>query len=526
MSLGDVRTFYVAGEPFVVADLPAGAARVVARRADGTAVEAQLDGAEARFAGLPGATYGIEALDGEGALLAEELTTVGAHVGERPVLGVVTSFERGAVPEVLDWLAALRCTAVQFYDWMAAYAKPLGAGDRWPDPLGREVERAALESLTAGVRALGAAAQAYAPVYAVDPPFGKEHGDLLLYRNDDEAECLGDLLDIADPGNAEWQRHWLAEYGRAAGELGFDGFHLDTYGIPRAARTAGGAEVDLRDGYAAFLAAVRAAQPERTLSFNQVNGVPRAFALPAGPGFRYAEVWPPNDQWRHFEALIARSTAAGDPARGMGLACYPPVWAGERGDALRTVLLTEAISTCLGAALLVFGDRRGALSGAYYPRHERLSADEAALAIRWRRFALRCRDLFRDGEDTSWYEVGDENGAVVLPGIDARPEPAPGLFVRVARHDDWVAVSLVDLTGSASGSWSAPTAAGSLSVAKVQLLVPRPDDWAAEAAVLGAGADRFAPLDARIVPHREGRAVEVDVPLVDGWSVLRLRRAA
>ena len=32
----------------------------------------------------------------------------------------------------------------------------------------------------------------------------------------------------------------------------------------------------------------------------------------------------------------------------------------------------------------------------------------------WHRFALRCRDLFIDGEDTSWYEIDDENGAVAL----------------------------------------------------------------------------------------------------------------
>jgi len=524
--LPGLRSFYRSGAPFAVAGLPPGTARVCARRADGSAVELEAR-EEAHFDGLPSGTYAVEALDDGGALLAEELTTVGAHPGERPVLGFVTSFDGGAVSEVLDWLTALRCTVVQHYDWMASYTRPLGESAIWADPLGRPVERAALESLTAGVRAMGAVAQAYAPVYAVDPGFAADRPELLLRRNDGEPERLGDLLDIADPGNADWQRHWLAEYGRAADALGFDGFHLDTYGYPRTASAERARDVGMHAAYASFLAAVRAAHDGRTISFNQVNGVPRALELPAGSGFRYMELWPPNDGWRHFEALIARSSAPGDSSQGVVLACYPPVWGSEREAALRTVLVTEAVSTCLGAAHLVYGDRMGALTGPYYPRHERLTAGEAALVLRWRRFALRCRDLFTGGEDTSWYEIGDENAAVVIPDGEARPEPAAGtLFARVVHRDGCVAISLLDLTGSASGSWSEPTAAGAARSVKVQALLPRPAQWVAEAAVLGAGSDRFAPVRGDLVPHREGVALEVEVPLIDGWSVLRFRPRA
>ena len=55
-------------------------------------------------------------------------------------------------------------------------------------------------------------------------------------------------------------------------------------------------------------------------------------------------------------------------------------------------------------------------------------------------------------------------------------------------------------------------------------LVPDPEAWAAEAAVLGAADSRFQPLETEIQPHREGRAVACRVPLTAGWSVLRLRR--
>ena len=127
------------------------------------------------------------------------------------------------------------------------------------------------------------------------------------------------------------------------------------------------------------------------LSFNQVNGVPRDFELPGSPGFRYVEVWPPNDRWRHLEGLLARSSPA--QARRV-LAIYPPVWSAERAPALRTALLTEAVATTLGASLLVWGDDRGCLQHPYYVDHEQADGGRgragAALASATRCAAGTC----------------------------------------------------------------------------------------------------------------------------------------
>ncbi len=113
-----------------------------------------------------------------------------------------------------------------------------------------------------------------------------------------------------DPANEAWQAHWIDVYGRALDALGFNGLHLDTYGYPRAALDDAGDVVSIAKGYDSFVRAVRAARPNDVLSFNQVNGVPRGFAPPAKPGFRYAEVWPPNDRWRHLEGLLERSAGS------------------------------------------------------------------------------------------------------------------------------------------------------------------------------------------------------------------------
>ena len=87
-----------------------------------------------------------------------------------------------------------------------------------------------------------------------------------------------------------------------------------------------------------------------------------------------------------------------------------------------------------------------------------------------------------------------------------------------------VVVSLIDLSGSADGSWSEGTIAGTCRKATVSALLPHPELWRAGAAVLGRDGGRFTQLPAEVAEHREGRALRVEVPIADGWSVLRLEK--
>lgn len=522
MPFADLNTFYRSGQEVRVHDLPAGTARVAARSAAGTAIDVGV-GVPMPLGELGPGTHALEAWSAGRRLLAEELTTIGCHAGERPVMGFVTSFDPAHVAPVLQWLRALRCTVVQHYDWMASYSAPLGTGDTWSDPLGRPVSRSALVAFTHGLEAMGATAQAYAPVYASDPRFAGSHPGWRLYRGDGQPQSLGDLLEIMDPANPDWLAHWLEAYGAAADTLGFGGFHLDSYGYPRAALDAQRRVVKMKQAYEAFLRAVRAARPRDLLSFNQVNGVPRELTLPGPPGFRYSEVWAPNERWRHIEGLLDRSAERPRDA-GDTLALYPPVWGGERRPALHTGLLSEAVATVLGANLLIWGDDRGVLRDAYYPAHETLNDEEAGEVLEWHRFALRCRDLFAPADDTSWYEIGDDNGSVSVAWRGpVSPEPTGGaVFARVVRTDHTIAVSVLDLSGSPEGRWTDPTGEGKCQEVEVSVLVDVPERWAGEAAILGRRGGRFSPIAAEDTSHREGRALKFRLPVDSGWSVLRV----
>jgi dextranase len=521
-SLSDLRTAYLPGEPIVVTDLPDGTSTVLVRTSTGHTIKGSLTSRVATIAGLPEGTHALEVRSTMDEVLAEEFFSI-RSAGEEPVMGFVTSFDEESRESVLAWLAQLRCTVVQVYDWMDSYSTPMPESETYDDPLGRSIDRSSLVALIEGIRAIGAVAQAYAPVCAADAELADGHPEWRLYRNDGKPESLGDLLQIMDPGNSGWREHWVREYGRAVEALGFNGYHLDTYGYPRNALNAQGEPVPIEQGYLEFVESVRSACPRDVVSFNQVNGVPRGFPSPASPSFRYSEVWPPNDEWRHLEGLLARS-AGSHPRHGDTLALYPPVWEGDRNDAVRTAVLSEAIVTTLGANTLIWGDDHGVLCHPYYVDHETLGGSECETVLEWHRFGLRCRDLFREAIDTSWYELSDENASVVVASdIAVSPEPRGGaLFCRVRRSADLVVVGALDLSGSACGAWSAGTKEGTCVAVDVSVLVDDPARWHADLAVLGQSDGRFEAVSATSTSMREGTGLGIRMPIAHGWSVLRL----
>jgi len=282
----DVHAFYRTSEEVSLARLPAGTARVVARRANGATVEAHV-GEGARFAELPAGSHAIEALAAGGELLAEEMTTVGSHQGERPVHGFATSFSDGDIPAVLEWHRALRSTVVQVYDWMASYTEPLGPEGGWEDPSHRPVSFQALRALSAGLAELGAVAHAYAPVYAVGNAFAAVHPEMLMYRGDGEPS--------ASSTRSSWQTRERAMAAPLRHRLRIGGGHPRFHRVahrhlrlPAVAQDMDGNAIDMRAAYESFLSFLRAARPADLISFNQVDGVPSAAVLPGSRAFATA----------------------------------------------------------------------------------------------------------------------------------------------------------------------------------------------------------------------------------------------
>ncbi len=284
----------------------------------------------------------------------------------------------------------------------------------------------------------------------------------------------------------------------------------------------------MRAAYESFLTFLRAARPDRPDQLQP--GQRRALGGRAAPrpGFRYCEVWPPNDQWRHLEALMDRSSgragllapaghrgrlvrAASPATRRCGVratrrarswarpgrphcarCCVPRLWPPVSAP-VRCSMATSA--PCL----------RPVLPQARAPG----SAAEAATASPGTASPCGADDLFLEGEDTSWYDIADENGAVALewdgpcgPNPWAAPSSPGRPLGRLCRRQR------PRPDRQRPGSWSEPTPPGRCRSVRARLL-PGPGQLACAVATLGRHGDRFVP--AMLTPARTGKGAPVEV---------------
>lgn len=514
-----MKTRYACSETISVLDLPPLTEAVRVRDALGNGVD-QCISSGVQIDGLPPATYRLQAI-AQGEILAQTHFVIGRWPGESHVPAFATSLEDlGSTNRTIAWLRRMRATLVQVYDWMQSYTLPIPTTERYQDPLGRSLSRQTLYRLNQEITALGATPQAYAPVYAVDRAYALAHPDQILFQNDGRMEHLGDLLTITDPASSAWQTHWLEHYGQALEELGFEAFHLDTYGYPRAAHAASGRPRAMSEAYLSFMHRVRAAHPGVYLTFNQVNGQPGSLPVPDPPAGRYVEVWAPNVAWRHLEDLLRRvgPHGAGSPI----VAIYPTCWGQDRAGALRSVARTLAMVTMLGADAMMLGDQGGVLADPYYPNYVALSPAEQTWLLRWHDLCLDLRDLFRRGEDTSWLDLTGEGGGVEIDTpLAVHPEPlAQSICARVHRGAGWLALGLLNLTGSPHGLWSETVAEADPTELTVRVLLPEPA--ACKALWLTLDHPPLT-LASQPVPSERGTLLQVQVPACADWGTLLFR---
>lgn len=343
--------------------------------------------------GLPEGGYGVELHVG-GDRIARTALDVRADIRTRLRYGFVADFRPDRDPAgLVDTVRRLHLTAVQFYDWAYRHADLLGGGERYDDALGNPVSLETVRRLIAAIHETGASALGYAAVYAVAPDQWEEWSDLGLIRADGTPWGLGDFLFVVDPSAPRWLDHFRDDLRDATAALGFDGFHLDQYGLPHRATRGDGVDVDLTDAFPAMLRGVREALPAARLVFNNVNDFPTAATARAPQDGLYIEPWEPMTTLGSLADLVERTRAVAD-GRPIAIAAYQHAYdLTDAASADRATSLTMAALATRGGTQLLAGEVDRVLVDPYYVRNHVAEASTTALLARWYDFLVAHDDL-------------------------------------------------------------------------------------------------------------------------------------
>ncbi|MDQ1726416.1 MAG: dextranase [Frankiaceae bacterium] len=403
--------------------------------------------------------YGVELTsDGGSARTAVDVVPAGA---DRARYGFVVDYRPGrATNSVADNVRRLHLTDVQFYDWAYRHADLVGGGETYDDALDQPISLETVRRLVDAVREAGSRALGYAAVYAVGNAEWDEWSDAALLTAEGDPYALGDFLQLVDPADPRWSKHFTEDLRAAIEVAGFDGFHLDQYGYPKHASRVDGARVRVEDSFASLIDDVRAALPASRLIFNNVNDFPTWRTAASPQDVVYIEAWAPHTTIGHLAQLVRRaaSVAGGKP---IVVAAYQHVYDhAEPGAADAATAFTMATLFSHGAAHLLCGEDNRILVDPYYVRNHEVTASTAALLKRWYDFQVEHVELLQDPSlvDVTGAFVGTYNDdcTITYDDVDVVDHPVAGtVWCRVTEAGSRLIVHLINLVGQTDTEWDA-----------------------------------------------------------------------
>jgi dextranase len=430
-----------------------------------------------------------------------------------------------------DRLARYHITHVQFYDWMYRHHELLPPSEEFEDPMGRPLSLRAVRAKAEACRDRGMRPMGYAAVYGSEEEWFSARPEMMLYREDGTMIVAGGLFGIADvsPGSS-WSERLVGQLRAAMREVGFEGFHLDQYGFPKAAFDSSGKRVELADCFAPLIDAAKeavSAEGPGSVFFNCVNAWPLEKVARSSADALYAEVWEPNSEYRDL-AELARRMRSLAPGKSAVLAAYVHPYkdplAGEE-ERENAALLARAVISANGGDHFMLGERDGILRVPYYPDYARCRGSFAAELEAWQDFIVRYRDLLFDPglEDVSRTWAGGINEEIRAWGppisIDYR---AGTVGLSATRGPGGLTVNLVNLRRLSDARWNEPkpdqVAAEDLTF---EVLLPGAASHGFWASPDSEGGDEH-PTALEKAEHPQGTAVRCTIPGPRRWSLLHI----
>ena len=487
------------------------------------------EGAALVLSGLGEGSYGVCIRHGEA--YWEGAFDVVAEHRQVTRYGFLTDFAPDdAGDEDLRRMCALHLNAVQFYDWMYRHDKLLPDSELYSDPMGRPTSLAVIEGKIAACKRLGMRPFAYGAVYAATAAICEAHPDWAMYSMDGKPLIFARWLYFMNiAADSPWSGHIVEQY-REAVRFGFEGIHMDTYGLPKHVWDAQGRPVELAEEFPGLITraaqAVREECPEGGVIFNHVNNWPVTSSAGAPQDAVYIEVWPPNDCYHDLYTLIREAKLlSGD--KGVVLAAYLKPFEAGGEPAEHAFRLAWAAISASGGTQLVLGEDRCVLRDSYYVNHARFRDGFFPTVQKYCDFLVRYADLLYDdkGTDISRTASGGINEDICFSaeGCEFSTDGAGGTVWSIIRESRrLISIQLINLRGN-DARWnepkSRPVPAEGI---ELRLRLDRPVKgiwWASP------DADSLRPVELRHswTNSEHGRIYSSLLPPLDCWAAVWVR---
>ena len=351
-----------------------------------------------------------------------------------PRYGFVADYDNtrtaGVIAQDAAFLNRCHINGVQYYDWQYKHHWPLG-GTRgslltsYTDIANRSVVTQVVKNLIAEHHKYGMKTMFYNLCFgALDDGTAdgvKNQWRLYKDRNhaNNDSHPLPDSwksdIYLLDPSNAEWQSYLADRNDDVYASFDFDGFHIDQLGSRGTVYDYNGGNVNLPQGFASLINAMKARHPGKSLVMNAVSNYASKNIVQTGNvDFMYSEMWAGESQFSDLLTTLKANQTYSSGKLNQVFAAYMNY--NQRGSQFNEpgVLLTDAVMFAIGASHLELGDGH-MLCHEYFPnRSLAISSSLRKALVHYYDFLVAYENLLRDGGTESVADISSTSSKMKI----------------------------------------------------------------------------------------------------------------
>lgn len=334
------------------------------------------------------------------------IATIGVDVSSTwqrfPRNGYTAWYEPGKeqyIPGDVAFLNRRHINIVQFQDWHWRHHRPFCNDDVYTDISNRQISKNVVNEFIKTMHGYNMKTLFYNLCYGALEQDGAQSDGVSnewylytdAYRNNKDCHPLLNIgwksnICLTNPGNSGWQNYMCNRIAEVYDNLPFDGYQVDQLGPRNALYDYWGNYVNIHDGYAPFLQAVKRRFPDKTLIMNAVSdyggdNITRSGVVDAC----YTELWGGMDKMKNLYWNVFDNNKRSNNSLKTIFACYMNYDYGRNNPGKEFnapgVLLTDACMFALGGCHLELGTGGNMLCNEYFPNTNLKIGDKLSDAI-------------------------------------------------------------------------------------------------------------------------------------------------